>query len=241
MHRAIFFLLLLHGLCGAEYDFTRIDERTGEITYCEYTWNGHRSFDDPSYYNIHCRVLSDGPDMPFLRLPNNTRLPDWPSALPNDYVHTEYFPSVSRMSPAVNGTQLRYTATDALFGPSKYRVVGQVVFIGEWDGCSGWPFQAQAAGKILVIGRGGCFFDVKTRNAQDAGAIAVIHTDFRTDDRSRMQCAPRTDRMPFLCPKIVVPVLFLHRGAVVDILEQSTDRIVVLESAGRKRPSYWRD
>lgn len=37
---------------------------------------------------------------------------------------------------------------------------------------------ADVAGKIAVIDRGGCFFQTKTQNAEDAGAIAVIVCNF---------------------------------------------------------------
>jgi len=44
----------------------------------------------------------------------------------------------------------------------------------ETDGCSPLTNAAQVAGKIAIIDRGTCGFAVKVKNAQDAGAIAVI-------------------------------------------------------------------
>jgi hypothetical protein len=42
------------------------------------------------------------------------------------------------------------------------------------DGCSALTNAAEVAGKIAVITRGSCVFTVKTKNAQNAGAIAVV-------------------------------------------------------------------
>src|SRR6185503_3785031 len=36
---------------------------------------------------------------------------------------------------------------------------------------------AQVAGNIALVDRGGCFFTIKAKNAQDAGAIAVVVAD----------------------------------------------------------------
>jgi PA domain len=44
------------------------------------------------------------------------------------------------------------------------------------DGCES-PFVSDVSGKIALIDRGYCNFTVKTKNAQDAGAIAVIFAD----------------------------------------------------------------
>jgi extracellular elastinolytic metalloproteinase len=76
----------------------------------------------------------------------------------------------------------------AQFGPSleTVSVSGQVVEVQDpvlnpfaTDGCE-TPFVNAAAlqGKIALIDRGGCFFQLKTKNAQDAGAIAVIICNF---------------------------------------------------------------
>jgi PA domain len=44
------------------------------------------------------------------------------------------------------------------------------------DGCES-PFVSDVSGKIALMERGFCNFTVKTKNAQDAGAIAVIFAD----------------------------------------------------------------
>lgn len=45
------------------------------------------------------------------------------------------------------------------------------------DGCSPLLNAAEVAGKVALIDRGGCFFTTKVRNAQDAGAVAVVIAD----------------------------------------------------------------
>ncbi len=45
------------------------------------------------------------------------------------------------------------------------------------DGCSAITNPAEVAGKIAIIDRGTCGFIIKVKNAQDAGAIAVIIAD----------------------------------------------------------------
>lgn len=76
----------------------------------------------------------------------------------------------------------------AQFGPSleTVSVTGEVVEVQDpvlnpftTDGCEE-PFvnAADLVGKIALIDRGGCFFQLKTKNAEDAGAIAVIICNF---------------------------------------------------------------
>ena len=45
------------------------------------------------------------------------------------------------------------------------------------DGCSPLTNAAAVAGKIALVDRGTCGFTVKVKNAQDAGAVAVIVAD----------------------------------------------------------------
>src|SRR5206468_478077 len=45
------------------------------------------------------------------------------------------------------------------------------------DGCSPLTNAAAVSGKIALIDRGNCTFVVKTKNAQNAGAIGVIIVD----------------------------------------------------------------
>lgn len=70
-----------------------------------------------------------------------------------------------------------YEAREGSFCPSLEEngaVAGTVVLADPPDGCSA-PLNGDAlAGHIALVRRGGCPFDVKTQNVQDAGALAVI-------------------------------------------------------------------
>lgn len=78
-----------------------------------------------------------------------------------------------------------YPAQSASFGPplTQTGVTGDVIAAIDaadaagpttLDGCSAFANAADVRGKIALVNRGGCFFTVKVKNAQDAGAIAVI-------------------------------------------------------------------
>ncbi len=81
-----------------------------------------------------------------------------------------------------------YSTGVAQYGPNpeETTVTGQVVAVEDptyapfiTDGCEA-PFvnEAELDGKIALIDRGGCFFELKTANAEAAGAIAVIICNF---------------------------------------------------------------
>ncbi len=53
-------------------------------------------------------------------------------------------------------------------------------------GCSPLDNAAQMAGNIAVINRGACTFAQKARNAEAAGAVAVVITDNRIDRLVKM-------------------------------------------------------
>jgi hypothetical protein len=81
-------------------------------------------------------------------------------------------------SPAALGTQPLGTAS---FGPSLTSpgLSGSVALAtygaGVTNGCS--PITSDVAGKIALMDRGVCTFNVKVKNAQDAGAIAALIAD----------------------------------------------------------------
>lgn len=68
------------------------------------------------------------------------------------------------------------TATTASFGPVLDAIgkTGDVVYAIPNDGCLALNNGAAVNGKVALIDRGTCTFAVKVKNAQDAGAIAVI-------------------------------------------------------------------
>lgn len=72
------------------------------------------------------------------------------------------------------------------FGADVYDISGDLVRIEDAvdpirDGCEAPVNGADLAGKIAIIDRGACNFTVKVKNAQDAGAIAVLIAN-NTDD-----------------------------------------------------------
>ncbi|WP_076538849.1 rhombosortase-dependent M36 family metallopeptidase [Shewanella sp. UCD-KL21] len=72
------------------------------------------------------------------------------------------------------------------FGAEVYEISGDLVRIEDGvdpirDGCEATVNGADIAGKIAIIDRGACNFTVKVKNAQDAGAIAVLIAN-NTDD-----------------------------------------------------------
>ncbi len=76
----------------------------------------------------------------------------------------------------------RYLVGEATFGPtlSTTPLVGNLLYAndssGNGDGCE--PYAAGTfTGRIAVVDRGICIFPIKVKNAQDAGAIAVIVAD----------------------------------------------------------------
>jgi len=62
----------------------------------------------------------------------------------------------------------------ATFGPQSFDVSGSVVYASPADGCAALTNTAAITGNIALIDRGTCTFVSKVKNAQDAGASAVI-------------------------------------------------------------------
>ncbi|MCL1067467.1 rhombosortase-dependent M36 family metallopeptidase [Shewanella olleyana] len=74
----------------------------------------------------------------------------------------------------------------ASFGDDVYEISGDLVRIEDGvdpirDGCEATVNSAEIAGKVAIIDRGACNFTAKVKNAQDAGAIAVLIAN-NTDD-----------------------------------------------------------
>lgn len=75
----------------------------------------------------------------------------------------------------------------ASFGQGQFNIIGDVVIIDDatdtaTDGCETASNATDLVGKIAIIDRGACAFTVKVKNAQDAGAIAVIIANNADDD-----------------------------------------------------------
>jgi PA domain len=69
-----------------------------------------------------------------------------------------------------------YTVGTADFGPSltSSGVTGNIVYASPTDGCSSLTNSGAISGRIALVDRGNCNFDLKVQNAQNAGAIAVV-------------------------------------------------------------------
>ena len=88
-------------------------------------------------------------------------------------------PALTIKSPrSIEGT---YAVQPAEFGPAVdlTGISGDLVVVDDGsgaptEGCNSLVNASAVAGKIAVIDRGECFFTVKTKNAQDAGAVAAI-------------------------------------------------------------------
>lgn len=73
-------------------------------------------------------------------------------------------------------TSLAGVVQPATYGPLVPRdgIAGQVVAAVPAEGCAPLTNAAQVAGKIVLIDRGTCLFHVKSRHAEQAGAMAVM-------------------------------------------------------------------
>jgi extracellular elastinolytic metalloproteinase len=70
-----------------------------------------------------------------------------------------------------------YTASSAGFGNPASGQTANIVYALGHDGCAALTNAGAMAGKIALIDRGNCTFVIKTKNAQNAGAIGVIMVD----------------------------------------------------------------
>jgi hypothetical protein len=99
---------------------------------------------------------------------------------------------------AVNGEDKGVTVTShsdiglieisrpASFGPGQFNVTADVVRIDDatdvvTDGCQAADNATELEGKIVIIDRGACAFTAKVKNAQNAGAIAVLIANNNND------------------------------------------------------------
>jgi hypothetical protein len=93
-----------------------------------------------------------------------------PRAIAGDYLGAEAVFGALLASPGVTGNVVQALDPSDDVGPATT------------DGCSALTNAEAITGKIAIIDRGGtCFFVTKVKNAQDAGAIAVIIANNRSD------------------------------------------------------------
>ncbi len=110
-----------------------------------------------------------------------------------------------------------YPAGTASFGRLVNGDTGDLVLVADADGrtigCTA-PFAnaIDVAGKIALIDRGTCSFDVKAKNAQDAGAIAVVIANNAAGDPPAMGVGT-----PAIANAVTIPVLSITQALGVSI------------------------
>lgn len=116
----------------------------------------------------------------------------------------------------VNGQS--YPAQGAEFGPTlnginpplSGTVVAALDGVGTTsDGCETLTNGAALSGKIALIDRGDCFFTIKVRNAQDAGAIAAIIVNNQGDALLTMSVSSQDPNDP---GDITIPSVFIGQS-----------------------------
>jgi hypothetical protein len=75
---------------------------------------------------------------------------------------------------ALTVNAVNYVHGTASFGAQSFNVTAGIVRTQPLDACVTVTNAAAVSGKIAFVDRGGCNFDVKTKMAQDAGAVGVI-------------------------------------------------------------------
>jgi Zn-dependent metalloprotease len=100
------------------------------------------------------------------------------------------------------------------------------------DGCSAFDNAAAVSGKIAIVSRGSCGFVVKVKNAQNAGAIAVLVAD-------NVEAAPSP--MGGADPTIVIPSvrIRLSDGNLIrNALATQTVNVTLKDAGGDREDSY---
>lgn len=117
-------------------------------------------------------------------------------------------------------------AASASFGALNFDVTGDLVRFVDGveevkDGCESAVNPDQLAGKIAVIDRGACGFTVKVKNAQDAGAIAVLIANNRDGDVAR--------GLGGVDDSVTIPSLMISQngGITVDALLDAGETVTV--------------
>lgn len=130
-----------------------------------------------------------------------------------------------------------YDTGTAAFGPDiddNTNITGNIVEVDDaeydpynTDGCEAIVNSNELAGNIALIDRGGCFFELKTVNAEEAGAIAVIICNF-DEDAMGMAGVPEIDNP-------TIPTISLGKSdcdAIRLYLDQGVEVFIGRESSG---------
>ena len=129
------------------------------------------------------RIFAEGQDYSGRNNANMRTPADGASPRMQMYLYDGVDPSFVEVLAPVSATA-QYATGLAAFGPRSFQLTGELVAVqdGEGDpsdGCSALTNAAEVAGRVALVPRGGCTFVVKARNAQEAGAIALVLTDDR--------------------------------------------------------------
>jgi hypothetical protein len=172
------------------YDTFLFDKIIGK-TWPQMT-NSERAFSATNTGNLVWngpQVTADVPNVlgtPRLRI--NT-----PRAIAGDYLGAAAVFGALLASPGVTGNVIQALDPSDDVGPATT------------DGCSALTNAGAVAGKVAIIDRGTCSFVTKVKNAQNAGAIAVIIANNRSDP-------PDPPSLGGQDPTIVIPVLSLTQA-----------------------------
>jgi hypothetical protein len=117
----------------------------------------------------HDAIVAQGQDFGGTDNANMTTPADGEPPLMRMYM----FRAVQALATIVSGTTV--PSVGALFGPKTFDVTGAVAVANPAEACA--AVAPDVAGKIALVDRGTCSFQVKARNAEAAGAIGVIVAD----------------------------------------------------------------
>jgi hypothetical protein len=83
-------------------------------------------------------------------------------------------PAAHTLTLIEDGTGSSYNHGTATFGAQNFNIDAPLTLTNPTNACSTISPIPNIAGKVAFVNRGGCDFDVKVKNAQDAGAVGVI-------------------------------------------------------------------
>jgi len=97
------------------------------------------------------------------------------------------------------------SSVGAVFGPRTFTVTQDVVLASPADGCT--ALGPEVSGKIALVDRGNCSFELKVKNAQNANAVAAIIAD--TVDSNPAVSVMGDDAM---VSGVVIPSVFISNS-----------------------------
>jgi hypothetical protein len=81
---------------------------------------------------------------------------------------------ISHSTVSVQYANITYPSVRAGFGNQTFDFLAQLVDIQPYSGCDPIPDSAGVFGKVVLAPLGGCYPQVKARNAQSAGAVGIL-------------------------------------------------------------------